>query len=209
MSTLLKIDVSTRGPLSISRNLSSRFLELWRQGHTTGKIIERDIATTELPFLELPWIAANFTKPSARTDEQRVLLTFSDDLVAELQQADHYLIATPMYNFGIPAKLKAYLDHIVRAGVTFKTNADGSYTGLLNGKKATVIIASAGEYTPGAPNEGLDTLKPYLHEILGFIGVTHVTFIQSGSTWKVDNGSEKADEHIAALKDQVTAAAGV
>jgi FMN-dependent NADH-azoreductase len=207
MSTLLKIDVSTRGPLSISRKLSSRFVEEWRQGHTTGKIIERDIATTELPFLELPWIAANFTKKPARTDEQRVLLTFSDDLVAELQQADHYLIATPMYNFGIPAKLKAYVDHIIRAGVTFKTNADGSYTGLLNGKKATVIIASAGEYTPGAPTEGLDTLKPYLREILGFIGVTDVAFIQSGSTWKVDNGSEKADEHIAALNDQLAVAA--
>ena len=106
-----------------------------------------------------------------------MLLTFSDDLVAELQQADHYLIATPMYNFGIPAKLKAYVDHIVRAGVTFKRNADGSYTGLLNGKKATVIIASSGEYSPGAPTERLDTLKPYLNEILGFIGVTDVVFI--------------------------------
>jgi FMN-dependent NADH-azoreductase len=207
ISTLLKIDVSTRGPLSISRKLSSRFLEHWREIHTNGRVIERDIATTELPFLQLPWIAANFSKESARTDEQRVLLKFSDDLVAELQQAGHYLIATPMYNFGIPAKLKAYVDHIVRAGVTFKTNADGSYTGLLSGKKATVIIASAGEYTPGAPTEGLDTLKPYLREILGFMGVTDVTFLQSGSTWKVDNGSERADEHIAPLKDQVMAAA--
>ena len=125
-------------------------------------------------FLELPWIVANFSKPSARTDEQRELLRFSDDLVAELQQADHYLLATPMYNFGIPARLKSYVDHIVRAGITFRTNADGSYTGLLTGKKATVIIASAGEYTPGAPTEGLDTLKPYLREILGFIGVTDV-----------------------------------
>src|SRR6266852_4744710 len=112
MSTLLKIDVSTRGPLSISRKLSSRFLEQWRQVHTNGKVIERDIATTEIPFLQLPWIVANFNKASARTDEQRVLLKFSDDLVAELQRADQYLIATPMYNFGIPAKLKAYVDHI-------------------------------------------------------------------------------------------------
>jgi FMN-dependent NADH-azoreductase len=207
MSTLLKIDVSTRGSLSISRQLSSRFVEQWKKGNSAGKVIERDIATTELPFLELPWIAANFSKASARTDEQSVLLKFSDDLVAELQQADHYLIATPMYNFGIPAKLKAYVDHVVRAGVTFRTNADGSYTGLLTDKKATVIIASAGEYTPGAPAEGLDTLKPYLREILGFVGVTDVTFLQSGSTWKVDNGSEKADAHIAPLNEQLMAAA--
>ncbi|MCU1301923.1 MAG: azoR1 [Candidatus Sulfotelmatobacter sp.] len=207
MSTLLKIDVSTRGSLSISRQLSSRFVEQWKKGNSAGKVIERDIATTELPFLELPWIAANFSKASARTDEQSVLLKFSDDLVAELQQADHYLIATPMYNFGIPAKLKAYVDHVVRAGITFRTNADGSYTGLLTGKKATVIIASAGEYTPGEPAEGLDTLKPYLHEILGFIGVIDVTFLQSGSTWKVDNGSETADAHIAPLNEQLMAAA--
>jgi FMN-dependent NADH-azoreductase len=208
MSTLLKIDVSTRGSLSISRQLSSRFIEQWKKGNSAGKVIERDIATTELPFLELPWIAANFSKASARTDEQSVLLKFSDDLVAELQQADHYLIATPMYNFGIPAKLKAYVDHVVRAGITFRTNADGSYSGLLTAKKATVIIASAGEYTPGAPAEGLDTLKPYLREILGFVGVTDVTFLQSGSTWKVDNGSENADSHIALLNEQLMVAAG-
>jgi len=113
-----------------------------------------------------------------------------------------------MYNYGIPAKLKAYVDHVVRAGLTFKMNADGSYAGLLSDKKATVIIASAGEYSPGAPAEGMDTLKPYLREILGYIGVTDVAFIQSGSTWKVDIGSEEADAHIEPLKAQVKLAAG-
>jgi FMN-dependent NADH-azoreductase len=209
MSTLLKIDVSSRGDRSISRKLSSLFLERWRQVHADGKVIERDIATTDLPFVEFPWITANLTKLSARTEEQESLLKLSDDLIAELQQADEYLIATPMYNYGIPAKLKAYVDHIVRAGLTFKMNADGSYAGLLSGKKATVIIASAGEYIPGAPAEGMDTLKPYLREILGYIGVAEVTFIQSGSTWKVDSGSEKADQHIAPLIAQVMQAASL
>jgi len=207
MSTLLKIDVSSRGDRSISRKLSSLFLEHWQQVHPDGKVLERDIATTNLPFVEFPWITANVTKLSARTEEQKSLLQLSDDLIAELQQADEYLIATPMYNYGIPAKLKAYVDHIVRAGLTFKMNADGSYVGLLSGKKATVIIASAGEYLPGAPAEGMDTLKPYLREILGYIGVTEVAFIQSGSTWKVDSGSEEADKHIAPLKAQVKLAA--
>ncbi len=174
MSTLLKIDVSSRGKLSISRKLSSLFLEQWTKAHADCKVIERDIATTDLPFLEFPWITANITKLSARTEEQKALL----------------------------------IDHIVRSGVTFKMNADGSYEGLLSGKKATVIIASAGEYQPGAPAEGLDTLKPYLREILAYIGVTDVTFIQSGSTWKVDTGSEQADEHVAPLKAQVRLAAG-
>jgi FMN-dependent NADH-azoreductase len=208
MSTLLKIDVSSRGKLSISRKLSSLFLEQWVKAHADHKVIERDIAMTELPFLDSAWITANISKLSARTDEQKTMLKLSDDLIGELQQADEYLIATPMYNYGIPAKLKAYVDHIVRSGLTFRLNADGSYEGLLSGKKATVIIASAGDYTPGAPAEGLDTLKPYLREILGYIGVTDVTFIQSGSTWKVESGSEQADEHIAPLKAQVKLAAG-
>lgn len=207
MPTLLKVDVSPRGTQSISRKLSTLFLEQWRHLHADNKVIERDIATTELPFMEFTWIAANFGKSSARTSEQQAVLKLSDELIAELQQADHYLIATPMYNYGIPAKLKAYVDHVVRAGITFKMNTDGSYTGLLVGKKATVIIASAGDYLPGAPTEGLDTLKPYLREILGFIGVTDVTFIQSGSTWKVDSGAEKSDDHIAPLQTQVELAA--
>jgi FMN-dependent NADH-azoreductase len=208
MSTLLKIDVSTRGNSSISRRLSSLFLDQWREVHADCQVIERDIDTTDLPFLEFPWITANLTRSSARTEQQKALLTPSDELIEELQQADEYVIATPMYNFGIPAKLKAYVDHIVRSGLTFTMNADGSYTGLLTGKKATVIIASAGEYGPDALAEGLDTLKPYLREILGFIGVTDVTFIQSGSTWKVDSGSQQAEEHIAPLIAPVKLAAG-
>ena len=208
MSTLLKIDVSTRGNLSISRRLSSLFLDQWREVHADCQVIERDIDTTDLPFLEFPWITANLTRSSARTEQQKALLVPSDELIAELQKADEYVIATPMYNFGIPAKLKAYVDHIVRSGLTFTMNADGSYTGLLSGKKATVIIASAGEYGPDAPAEGLDTLKPYLREILGFMGVTDVAFIQSGSTWKVDSGSQQAEEHITPLLAPVKLAAG-
>jgi FMN-dependent NADH-azoreductase len=149
MSTLLKIDVSTRGHLSISRKLSSLFLEQWREAHADCAVIERDIAATDLPFLEFPWIIANLTRSSTRTEQQEALLVPSDELIAELQKADEYVIATPMYNFGIPAKLKAYVDHIVRSGLTFTMNADGSYTGLLSGKKATVIIASAGRIRTG------------------------------------------------------------
>src|SRR5260370_14998917 len=118
MPTLLKIDVSSRGKRSISRKLSALFLEQWTKAHADYKGIERDIATTDLPFLEFPWITANITKPSARTAEQKTLLKISDDLIAELQQAGEYLIATPMDNHGIPAKMKAYVALIVRSGLT-------------------------------------------------------------------------------------------
>jgi FMN-dependent NADH-azoreductase len=114
-----------------------------------------------------------------------------------------------MYNFSITAKLKAYIDHVVRAGQTFNANADGTYTGLVTGKKATVIIASAGEYLPGTPAEAYDAEKPYLRAVLGFIGVTDVNFIQAGSTWKVDRGVEKLEVLADRYSDKVSSAASL
>jgi FMN-dependent NADH-azoreductase len=207
MTTLLKIDVSPRGDHSVSRALSKQFADHWKERHAGGKVIERDLATTHLPFVELPWIMAAFSDAASHNDEQKAALQIGNDLIAELKGADEWLIATPMYNFAIPAKLKAYIDHVVRAGQTFKANPDGSYTGLVSGKKATVIISSAGEYLPGSPAEAYDAEKPYLRSVLGFIGVTDVTFIQAGSTWKVDRGMEKLDELVSRYSDQVAVAA--
>src|SRR5258708_12095305 len=107
MPTLLKIDVSSRGKRSISRKLSSLFLEQWTKAHADYKVIERDIATTDLPFLEFPWITANITKLSARTEEQKSLLKLSDYLISDLQHAHTYLTPPPMYNYQIPPKLNA------------------------------------------------------------------------------------------------------
>ncbi len=208
MPTLLKIDVSTRGDYSVSRRLSNQFVEQWKLTHANGKVIERDLAKTELPHVELPWIMAAYSDPSTHNEEQKAALKIGDDLISELEAADEWLIATPMYNFAVPGKLKTYIDHIVRIGKTFNANADGSYTGLVTGKKATVIISSAGEYLPGTPTEGYDAEKPYLRAILGFIGVTDVNFIQAGSTWKIDRGVEKPEDFLAAFSEQVTAAAG-
>lgn len=207
MTSLLKIDVSPRGDHSISRVLSKQFAEQWTNSHVNGKVIERNLATTHLPYVELPWITAAFSDPSSHNSEQKAALKIGDDLIAELKEADEWLIATPMYNFTIPAKLKAYIDHVVRAGQTFNANADGTYTGLVTGKKATVIIASAGEYLPGTPAEAYDAGKPYLRAVLGFIGVTDVSFIQAGSTWKVDRGVEKLEELASRFSDQVASAA--
>jgi len=204
MPTLLKIDVSPRGDHSVSRALSKQFVEGWKAAHPGGQVIDRDLATTHLPFVELPWITGAFSDPSSHDSEQKAALKIGDDLIAELKSADEWLIATPMYNFAIPAKLKAYIDHVVRAGQTFKANPDGSYTGLVTGKKATVIIASAGEYLPGTPAEGYDAEKPYLRAVLGFIGVTEVEFIQAGSTWKVDRGMEKLEELAGRFTEQVS-----
>ncbi len=112
-----------------------------------------------------------------------------------------------MYNFAIPAKLKAWVDHVVRSGKTFRVNQDGSYTGLLTGKKATIIQASMGIYLPGTPAESYDAETPYLRQILGFIGVTDVTIVQAGGTYKVDRGMESREAFLQEFQAQVAVAA--
>jgi FMN-dependent NADH-azoreductase len=207
MPTLLKIDVSPRGDHSISRKLSQQFAEEWQKAHTGGKIIIRDLATTNLPFVELPWISAAYSDPTTHNEEQKAAIKIGDDLIAELKEADEYVIATPMYNFAVPARLKAFIDHVVRGGKTFKVNPDGSYAGLLTGKKVTVIIASGGTYAPGSAAEGYDAEKPYLKVILGFVGITDVTFVQAGGTRAVITGKVTTEDFLAPFAPELTAAA--
>jgi FMN-dependent NADH-azoreductase len=209
MPTLLKIDVSPRDGHSVSRALGKAFAKHWIQSHSNGKVMERDLAKTDLPFVELPWIVAAHGDPSTHNEEQRAALAIGNELIAELKSAEEWLITTPMYNFAVPARLKAYIDHIVRAGETFRTNTDGSFTGLLPGKKVTVIVASAGEYTPGSPIESYDDLRPYLKRILAVIGVTDVTFLQAGATWKVDRGITDRETFLASFSDQLAPLARV
>jgi FMN-dependent NADH-azoreductase len=181
----------------------------WSQNHSGGTVIERNLAKTDLPFVELPWIMAAYSDPANHNEEQQAALAIGNDFIAELKSADEWLITTPMYNFAVPARLKAYIDHIVRAGQTFNANPDGSYTGLVTGKKVTVIVASAGEYTPGSPIESYDALRPYLKSILAFIGVTDVTFVQAGSTWKIDRGVTDRETFLASFSDQLASLASV
>jgi FMN-dependent NADH-azoreductase len=207
MPTLLKIDVSPRGEHSISRQLGKTFTEAWVAAHPGSTVVTRDLAHTDLPFIEMPWIMGAYSDPAGHTAEQKEALRHGDTLIAEMVPADHILITTPMYNFNIPAKLKAWVDHVVRSGKTFRANQDGSYTGLLTGKKATVILASMGDYTPGTPAEAYDAESPYLRQILGFMGITEVEFLRAGGTYKVDRGMEPAAQFLAPLQAKVAAAA--
>lgn len=202
MPTLLKLDVSPRGDHSISRALGTIFSEKWIKLHPNDKVIERDLAKTDLPFVELPWILAAFSDPSGHDEEQKAALAIGDQFIAELKSADEWLITTPMYNFALPARLKAYIDHVVRSGQTFNRNPDGSFTGLLTGKKVTVIVASAGEYHAGAPAEAYDGLSPYLRTVLSVIGVTDITIVMAGSTWKVDQKLTETADYLAGVASQ-------
>ena len=176
MPTLLAIQVSPRHEYSTSRKLSAVFVEKWLAAHPGGKAIERDLMKTNLPFVDLPWIGGAFTPPEQHSPESAAAIKISDNLVVELQAADHIIIGTPMYNFTIPAVLKAYIDHIVRVGVTVVDNV-----GQLTGKKATVILASGGDFSPGSPIEGYDHASSYLRQVLGFIGITDLDIVLAGS----------------------------
>jgi len=176
MTSLLAITASPRYELSTSRKLTSLFIEKWRAAHPGGEVVERDLIKTTLPFVDLPWIGGAFTPPEQHSPESAAAIKISNDLVAELQAADHIVIGTPMYNFTIPAVLKAYIDHVVRVGVTVVDNV-----GQLTGKKATVFLASGGDFSPGSPIEGYDHASSYLRQVLGFIGITDLDIVLAGA----------------------------
>jgi FMN-dependent NADH-azoreductase len=176
MSTLLAIGVSPRYDYSTSRNLTALFVEKWRAAHPGGQVIDRDLIKTHLPFVDLPWIGGAFTPPDQHSPESAAAIKVSNDLVAELQSADHIIIGTPMYNFSIPAVLKAYIDHVVRVGVTVSPDN----VGLLTGKRATIILASGGDFSPGSPVEGYNQASGYLRQVLNWIGIRDVEIILAG-----------------------------
>jgi FMN-dependent NADH-azoreductase len=206
MSTLLKIDVSPRGDHSISRKLSNHFATEWQSNHVGGKIVTRDLATTKIPYVDLPWIAGAFTAPDQHTAEHKAALKISDELTDELLAADEVVISTPMYNFNLPAALKAWIDHIVRLHKTFSFGPEG-LKGLAAGKKVTIIIASGSEYTAGSPLESYNLEGPYFRVIFGFIGITDLTIVHAGGTNKVAQGEVTAPVFLEPFIHEVDLAA--
>ncbi len=207
MPHLLKLDVSPRGDQSVSRRLGQQFLADWQKNHTGAQVTTRDLATNNLPYVDLPWIAGAYSAPEQHTPEQKSALKVSNDLIAELMAADHLLITTPMYNFAIPAVLKAWIDHIIRVNITFAMTPEGGYKGLIEGKKATVITASSGNYAPGTPAESYDQEIPYLRLVLGFIGITDVTFIRGSGTMAISMGKTTPEAFTQKLQPELAAAA--
>lgn len=192
---ILVVETSPRGPASVSRQLTKRFLTNWQELNPTGNIVTRDLAAAELPHVTMPWLSAYFTPPHAHTPDMTSQLRLSDTLVAELSAADELVIATPVYNYNIPASLKAWIDHIVRKGVTL--GFDGK--GLLTGKKATVIIASGGIYSGNSPIEHLNFVPRYLKSILNVLGIDDVTIVHGEGAKAVDLGEATMDAFVDAF----------
>ena len=203
MPTLLRVDASPRGDYSVSKTLGKHFTAEWEQAHPGGNVVVRDIATEALPYVDLPWIAGAYSTPDQHTPEQKSAIKVSDDLIQELFAADELLITTPMYNFSIPAALKAWIDHIVRLNLTFTP----SYQGLVHGKKATIILASGGVYVAGSPTESYNVATSYLKQVLGFIGITDVKTVLAGGTSGIDQGKTTLPEYIKPLEAELASAA--
>jgi FMN-dependent NADH-azoreductase len=204
MSNLLVVETSPRGDHSISRNLTRRFVAEWRAAHPRGEVVSRDLTATDLPFVNAPWLQAYFTPPEQHLPEMKAELRLSDTLVAELLAADHLIVATPVYNYNVPAALKAWIDHIVRKGLTL--GHDGQ--GLLYGKKATVLMAAGGVYTEGSPIRDRDIATRYLRLILNVIGITDVTFIAAGGAKIVDLGEVTREAFLARFDSDLKRAVG-
>ena len=203
MTALLVIETSPRGTKSISRTMTRRFVEEWRASHSSGEVAIRDLTKTELNFIDMKWLSAYFTPPEQHTAEMHTSLKLSNELVAEVLAADHIVIATPVYNYNVPAALKAWIDNIVRKGLTL--GFDGR--GLVTGKKATILIASGGIYTEGSPIQERDIATKYLRLILGVIGITDVTFVAGGGAKAVDMGEITMDGFVEKLSPDLKQAA--
>lgn len=172
MKTLLQLNTSLFASGGQSTGLANGFVAGWRVANPTSNVIVRDLATDPVPHLTAERFGAFLAKPDERTAEQQAVAAYSDNLIDELKRADVIALGLPMYNFGVPSTLKAYFDHIARAGVTFNYTASGP-VGLLGGRKVYVFAARGGLYA-GSP---LDTQTAYVRDFFAFLGITEVELI--------------------------------
>jgi FMN-dependent NADH-azoreductase len=205
MPTLLHLDAS---PLetSVSRELAREFVATWRTANADGTVVYRDLAAFTPAPISQAWVHAAFTPPDSRSAEQKALLAPSDELIRELESADEIVIGVPMHNFSLPASLKLWIDQIVRSGRTFAYGATGP-AGLLKGKKATLLVASGGVYSPGTPAAAFDFGEPYLKTILGFIGITDVRTFTVGGVAQLMSGAVDRATLLGPALEQIRASA--
>jgi FMN-dependent NADH-azoreductase len=202
MKHLLKLDSSPMGEHSISRKLTGKFAESWLKANPDGKIVERDLSTMDLRPVDAAWIAASYTPEESRTEAQKHMLATSDSLIADLQTADEYVFGVPMHNFGIPSTLKLWIDQVARAGKTFSYGASGP-KGLLTGKKATLLIASAGMYGQESAMASWNFVAPYLKTVFGFLGVTDLAIISAEGLAQLRSGTVDAGAFLAPTLEKI------
>ena len=172
MHALLEIRSSLFADQGESSRLADAYVAAWRATHPNGRVIVRDLGAAPIPHLDATRVTAFGTQAADRSAAQQSAVDLSDTLIAELAGADEIVLGVPMYNFGIPSTLKAWIDHVARAGVTFRYTDKGP-VGLLRGKRVKVFAARGGLYA-GTPR---DTQTGYLRDVLGFLGLGDVEFV--------------------------------
>lgn len=186
MKTLLKIQSSLSGSQGSSSRLADDLVSGWLARHPNGRVVTRDLSRDPVPHLTAERFAAFSAKAEERTVGQQAIVAYSDMLIDELRSADTIVLAVPMYNFSVPSTLRAYFDHIARAGVTFRYTASGS-EGLLTGKSAYVIIARGGIHSGAS-----DTQTPYVRQFLEFIGIHDAQFVHAEGLALGEEAREKS-----------------
>jgi len=168
--TVLRVDASVRRTDSVTRDLTTRFVD-GIAANTDAAVLNHDLADG-LPLIDEEWVGANFTPDEDRTEAQRKILSLSDTLIGDIKAADILVVGLPIYNFGVPAALKAWVDLVARARVTFRYTENGP-EGLLKGKKAYLLVASGG--TPVGAD--FEFATSYMKQALSFVGIDDVTII--------------------------------
>ena len=201
MSRILVVNSSISGEASVSRVLVADTLAALVAVDPAAQVVRRDLAADPIPHL-LPHTMAG-VRAVAKTDAEVAARDLSDALIAEVQAADIIVIGAPMYNFSLGTTLRAWLDHVIRPGVTF-AYVDGAPKGMVTGKKVIVVESRGGLYSEG-PAAAIDFQEGYLKHLLGFIGVTDVTFIRAE---KIGYGPQARDAAITGARAEITRGVG-
>jgi len=194
MTQILQLNSSLSGESGQSSRLASEFAGALAAA-TGATVNVRDLARQPLPHLTAERFAAFTTPASARTVEQQRHVAESDTLIDELRRADVLVLGVPMYNFGVPSTLKAYFDHVARAGVTFRYTAEGP-VGLLTGKRAFVFATRGGRYA----GTDADLQSAFLRRFLAFIGIRDVEFVYAEG---LSLGAEQREQALAAALERI------
>ena len=200
MKTLLQINASLYSDQGQSSRLASRFAEKWLESNPGGQVVVRDLGVAPVPHMTAERFQAFLAAPEQRSGEQARYVAESDQLIGELEMADAVVFGLPMYNFGIPSTLKSWIDHVARAGVTFRYTEDGP-VGMLKDRPVVLFAARGGRYK-GTPR---DTQSAYMTQFLNFIGIRDIEFVYAEGLAMGEDPrrqalakAEKAIERIAA-----------
>lgn len=193
-TTILRIDASPRLNDSVSRKITDQVMEKLLEADASADVVVRDLATSPVPYVTELMIGGYFAPPEQHTVEMKNAIAISNQYVGELLEADTIVISTPIYNFSVPGSLKAYIDLIVRAGVTFQYGPNGP-EGLVENKRVILAVASG-----GVPMDSpVDFTTPYLRQVLNFIGITDITTVNGTGQSSDEEKLERSQAEVAQI----------